>query len=84
MLSRNAHATQLSHPVPVLRASEIDEWSRSQEYKAILTRATHQCCYKEDVEQMAKKILDQVDVEKIWEQVDVAKIREQLEKPKSA
>ncbi|KAK9925509.1 hypothetical protein M0R45_033831 [Rubus argutus] len=80
---RNAHATQLSHPVPVIRASEIDEWSRSLEYKAILTCATHEC-YKEDVERMAKKNLDQVDFEKIWEQVDVAKIREQLKKPKSA
>ncbi|WCJ27467.1 Plastoglobule-localized metallopeptidase 48 chloroplastic [Euphorbia peplus] len=36
---RNAQTRQLSHPLPVLRAREIDEWSRSQEYKTLLTRA---------------------------------------------
>ncbi|XP_071915182.1 plastoglobule-localized metallopeptidase 48, chloroplastic isoform X3 [Coffea arabica] len=36
---RNAQTRQLSHPLPVLRAREIDEWSRSQEYKHLLTRA---------------------------------------------
>ncbi|XP_065877936.1 plastoglobule-localized metallopeptidase 48, chloroplastic [Euphorbia lathyris] len=36
---RNAQTRQLSHPLPVLRAREIDEWSRSQEYRTLLTRA---------------------------------------------
>lgn len=37
---RNAQTSQLSHPLPVLRAREIDEWSRSQEYRSLLTRGT--------------------------------------------
>ncbi|KAF8390640.1 hypothetical protein HHK36_025167 [Tetracentron sinense] len=37
---RNAQTSQLSHPLPVLRAHEIDEWSRSEEYKSLLRRAT--------------------------------------------
>ncbi|KAM0934896.1 putative peptidase M48, CAAX prenyl protease 1 [Dioscorea sansibarensis] len=36
---RNAQTNQLSHPLPVLRAREIDEWSRSQQYKLLLKRA---------------------------------------------
>lgn len=36
---RNAQTRQLSHPLPVLRAREIDEWSRSQDYKFLLQRA---------------------------------------------
>ncbi|KAK6793170.1 hypothetical protein RDI58_006623 [Solanum bulbocastanum] len=36
---RNAQTRQLSHPLPVLRAREIDEWSRSQEYRSLLQRA---------------------------------------------
>ncbi|PHT96087.1 hypothetical protein T459_03969 [Capsicum annuum] len=36
---RNAQTRQLSHPLPVLRACEIDEWSRSQEYRSLLQRA---------------------------------------------
>lgn len=36
---RNAQTRQLSHPLPVLRAREIDEWSRSQEYISLLKRA---------------------------------------------
>ncbi|KAK3413007.1 hypothetical protein EUGRSUZ_I01649 [Eucalyptus grandis] len=36
---RNAQTRQLSHPLPVLRAREIDEWSRSQDYQALLRRA---------------------------------------------
>lgn len=35
---RNAQTRQLSHPLPVLRAREIDEWSRSREYKLLLQR----------------------------------------------
>ncbi|KAK9090126.1 hypothetical protein Sjap_023303 [Stephania japonica] len=35
----NAQTRQLSHPLPVLRAREIDEWSRSQEYQSLLRRA---------------------------------------------
>ncbi|XP_077228024.1 peptidase family M48 family protein [Tasmannia lanceolata] len=37
---RNAQTRQLSHPLPVLRAREIDQWSRSQEYQSLLRRAT--------------------------------------------
>ncbi|KAL5724817.1 Plastoglobule-localized metallopeptidase 48 [Ranunculus cassubicifolius] len=37
---RNAQTSQLSHPLPVLRAREIDEWSRSQEYRSLLSHAT--------------------------------------------
>lgn len=33
---RNAQTRQLSHPLPVLRAREIDQWSKSQEYKSLL------------------------------------------------
>ncbi|KAI3699907.1 hypothetical protein L2E82_44514 [Cichorium intybus] len=36
---RNAQTRQLSHPLPVLRAREIDEWSRSQDYKSLMKRA---------------------------------------------
>ncbi|KAA8548233.1 hypothetical protein F0562_004506 [Nyssa sinensis] len=36
---KNAQTRQLSHPLPVLRAREIDEWSRSQDYKTLLNRA---------------------------------------------
>ncbi|XP_057491085.1 plastoglobule-localized metallopeptidase 48, chloroplastic-like isoform X2 [Actinidia eriantha] len=36
---RNAQTRQLSHTLPVLRAREIDEWSRSQEYGTLLSRA---------------------------------------------
>ncbi|XP_044503046.1 protease HtpX homolog [Mangifera indica] len=36
---RNAQTRQLSHPLPVLRAREIDEWSRSPDYKNLLKRA---------------------------------------------
>ncbi|XP_042047151.1 protease HtpX homolog isoform X1 [Salvia splendens] len=35
---RNAQTKQLSHPLPVLRAREIDEWSRSQEYQSLVKR----------------------------------------------
>ncbi|KAJ7974801.1 Peptidase family M48 family protein [Quillaja saponaria] len=36
---RNAQTRQLSHPLPVLRAREIDEWSRSPAYRSLLNRA---------------------------------------------
>lgn len=35
---RNAQTRQLSHPLPVLRAREIDEWSRSKEYQSLVKR----------------------------------------------
>ncbi|KAL7137720.1 hypothetical protein ABFS83_10G111700 [Erythranthe nasuta] len=35
---RNAQTSQLSHPLPVLRAREIDEWSKSPEYQSLLKR----------------------------------------------
>ncbi|KAE8782129.1 Enolase-phosphatase E1 [Hordeum vulgare] len=33
---RNAQTRELSHPLPVMRAREMDEWSRSQEYRTLL------------------------------------------------
>uniref|UniRef100_A0A0C9S1P7 TSA: Wollemia nobilis Ref_Wollemi_Transcript_25010_1468 transcribed RNA sequence n=1 Tax=Wollemia nobilis TaxID=56998 RepID=A0A0C9S1P7_9CONI len=36
---RNAQTRQLSHPLPVLRAREIDQWARNPQYKALLARA---------------------------------------------
>lgn len=36
---RNAQTRQLSHPLPVMRAREIDEWSRSREYRGLLNHA---------------------------------------------
>ncbi|ONK77256.1 uncharacterized protein A4U43_C02F4680 [Asparagus officinalis] len=36
---RNAQTSQLSHPLPVMRAREIDDWSRSNEYQSLLKRA---------------------------------------------
>ncbi|XP_024525307.1 uncharacterized protein LOC112344575 isoform X2 [Selaginella moellendorffii] len=35
---RNAQTRQLSHPLPVLRAREIDQWGRSTQYKALVAR----------------------------------------------
>ncbi|KAJ4729463.1 Peptidase family M48 family protein [Melia azedarach] len=35
---RNAQTRQLSHPLPVLRAREIDAWSRSTDYMSLLKR----------------------------------------------
>ncbi|KAG8079161.1 hypothetical protein GUJ93_ZPchr0007g3875 [Zizania palustris] len=32
---RNAQTRELSHPLPVMRAREIDEWSRSPEYRTV-------------------------------------------------
>ncbi|KAG0455012.1 hypothetical protein HPP92_023907 [Vanilla planifolia] len=36
---RNAQTRQLSHPLPIFRAREIDEWSRSSDYVALIRRA---------------------------------------------
>lgn len=35
---RNAQTRELSHPLPVMRAREMDEWSRSQEYRTLLQK----------------------------------------------
>ena len=35
-LLKQARTAQLTHPLPVLRAREIDRWSRSQEYEFLL------------------------------------------------
>lgn len=37
---RNAQSSQLSHPLPVLRAKEIDRWAQSDEYMQLLARGT--------------------------------------------
>jgi len=39
-LLKQMHTEQLTHPVPVLRAREIDHWSRSQDYQRLLNRST--------------------------------------------
>eukprot|EP00249_Psilotum_nudum_P012396 c23757_g1_i2 orf=218-1123(+) len=36
---RNAQTRQLSHPLPVLRAREVDNWARSPQYKNLLAHA---------------------------------------------
>ncbi|WP_017654119.1 M48 family metallopeptidase [Fortiea contorta] len=36
-----ARTAQLTHPVPVLRAREIDRWASSQEYQLLLQSPTH-------------------------------------------
>lgn len=36
---KQAHAEQLTHPVPVLRAREIDRWASSQNYQDLLNRS---------------------------------------------
>ena len=33
---KQAQAAQLSHPVPVLRAREIDRWASSKDYEFLL------------------------------------------------
>ncbi|GIL45126.1 hypothetical protein Vafri_2050 [Volvox africanus] len=35
---RNAQTAALSHPLPVMRAREIDRWSQSTQYKALLSK----------------------------------------------
>lgn len=37
-LLRQARTAELTHPVPVLRAQEIDRWASSQNYQALLQR----------------------------------------------
>ncbi|AFY65690.1 M48 family metallopeptidase [Geitlerinema sp. PCC 7407] len=37
-LLKQAHATNLTHPVPVLRAKEIDRWATSQLYQSLLQK----------------------------------------------
>lgn len=34
----NAHARGLTHPLPVMRAREVDAWARSGEYRRLLGR----------------------------------------------
>jgi len=35
---RQLQTAQLSHPVPVLRAREVDRWATTQEYQSLLER----------------------------------------------
>ncbi|MDJ0795820.1 MAG: M48 family metallopeptidase [Calothrix sp. MO_167.B12] len=42
-----ARTAQLTHPVPVLRAREIDRWSSSKEYQNLLQN--HKMCYNSEV-----------------------------------
>ena len=42
-LVKAARTAQLTHPVPVLRAREIDRWASSKEYKKLLQN--HKICY---------------------------------------
>jgi hypothetical protein len=32
----NAHTRALSHPLPVMRAREVDRWSQSEEYRRLI------------------------------------------------
>ncbi|KAJ7537932.1 hypothetical protein O6H91_11G028800 [Diphasiastrum complanatum] len=36
---RNAQTRQLTHPLPVLRAREIDKWAKSTQYKSLIANA---------------------------------------------
>lgn len=36
---RNAQTRALSHPLPVMRAREIDRWAQSQQYRGLLARS---------------------------------------------
>ena len=38
---RNAQTRQLSHPLPVMRAREVDRWAQSSQYHALLARNGH-------------------------------------------
>ena len=35
---RNAQTRALSHPLPVMRAREIDQWARSSQYRALVNK----------------------------------------------
>ena len=35
---RNAQTRCLSHDLPVLRAKEVDEWARSEQYRQLVAR----------------------------------------------
>ncbi|XP_004305908.1 PREDICTED: uncharacterized protein LOC101315174 [Fragaria vesca subsp. vesca] len=73
-------------PVPLLRAYEIDEWSRSKEYAMLLTTATTpgEQMKKTNLEALIKKkiienLSEQIDLgkkmmEKFLEQIDLEKI----------
>jgi Zn-dependent protease with chaperone function len=45
---KQAQTEQLTHPVPVLRAREIDRWSSSQEYQSLLNGSS--LCYNQKTE----------------------------------
>ena len=46
---RNAQVSQLTHPLPVMRAREIEQWSRSPEYKKLIKRGRHYGSRDEEV-----------------------------------
>ena len=35
---KNAQTRALSHPLPVMRAREIDQWARSSQYRALVNK----------------------------------------------
>lgn len=49
---RQLQTAQLTHPVPVLRAKEIDRWAGSQEYQSLLQRRP--ILYNDEAEDKAK------------------------------
>lgn len=49
---KSAQTEELTHPVPVLRAREIERWAGSQQYQALLQR--HQTGYNGEVEPKGK------------------------------
>ena len=44
---KQAQTAQLSHPVPVLRAREIDRWASSKDYESLLAGNRSVCYYRE-------------------------------------
>ena len=49
---KSAQTEQLSHPVPVLRAREIDRWASSQDYQTLFQR--HQTGYNSETNSKGK------------------------------
>lgn len=45
---RDAQTGQLTHPVPVLRAREIDKWASSQSYQSLLQSSSMMCNNKKN------------------------------------
>lgn len=51
---REAQTGQLTHPVPVLRALEIDKWASSQSYQSLLQGSSVMCNNEKDTKEAPK------------------------------